>query len=163
MKSKIMLCMLALSLLLASFLFVSCSKEESTPESETLKREMDIEDNDFENPAYENEGEGAELVPLKHDKEDFVGTWNAPSDRAAYLYGNVNLKIKDNGTWTGNITDESFRGKWRYNGTGISLKDSERIINWELFYEADGTLMLKDLDEPNDPLVLMPGPGSKAQ
>ena len=93
----------------------SCKKdeEESTVESEMLKREMQIEDNDFEDPAFENEADGAEVVTMPHDEKDFIGAWQAPSEQAKYLWGNINLRIKEDGTWTGNITEESFHGRWK--------------------------------------------------
>lgn len=160
MKNKIVSVVLVVSVVFSASALVSCSKEESY-EAENLKRQMKIENNDLENPAYENEEDGVVLSPKKHNEEDFVGNWKAPSDRAEYLYGNVNLRINEDGTWSGNITEESFQGRWKYNGTGITIRDSEGIINWELFYDADGTLMFKDRDEPEDPLVLKPGPGSK--
>ena len=71
-----------------------------------------------------------------------------------YLYGNINLRINSDGTWTGNITEEDFEGKWKENGTGISIRDKENIINFELYYAKDGATLLKDLAEPEDAIVL---------
>ena len=162
MMKKILAYFLVILIGISSLSLISCSRdeEESTPEADGLKRQMKREENDFDDSAYDNEEDGVDLNPIQHKEEDFIGTWNAPSDRAQYLYGNVNLKIKDDGTWSGKITDEKFSGKWKYNGTGITIKDNEGIINWQLFYNADGTLMFKDMDEPEDAIVLKPGPGS---
>ena len=132
-------------------------EEEDTVESEMLKREMQIEDNDFEDPAYSNEEDGAEVVEMPHAEEDFIGIWQAPSDRAAYLWGNVNLKINEDGTWKGNITEEPFHGKWKYDGSGIVIKSSDTLIDWRLYYAADGSLVFENNEERGDPLVLKPG------
>ena len=157
MNKRITAFLLMLTLLLSTGVLSACRTVQNTVESERLKQEMDIEDNDFENPAYSNEEDGAEVVTKAHDKEDFIGTWEATSKRAAYLYGNINLKINEDGTWKGNITEENFHGNWRYDGSGIIIKDSEAIINWRLFYATDGTLMVENNEEPGDPLVLEKG------
>lgn len=145
--------------------FASCSKDsdaDDDPVSESLKREMRVEDNDFEDPALDNEIEGAEITTLPREEDSFVGTWVAPSDKAAYLYGNVNLKINEDHTWSGNITDESFHGKWLPYQSGILVQDSEGVINWRLFYVTDGTLMFSEVKDPDIALVLKPGTrGSK--
>ena len=139
----------------------SCKKdeEESTVESEMLKREMYIEDNDFEDLAYDNEADGAELVTMPHDEKDYIGTWQAPSEQAKYLWGNINLRIKEDGTWTGNITEESFHGRWKYDGSGIIIKSSDTLIYWKLFYVQDGTLMCQDQENDDEAVVLKPGTG----
>ena len=157
MNKRITAFLLVLTLLASIAVLSACSKDEDTVESEMLKREMNIENNDFEDPAFYNEEDGAEVVTKPHEEEDFIGIWQAPSERAAYLYGNINLKINEDGTWKGNITEENFQGRWKYDGSGIILRDSEGIINWRLFYAADGTLMVDDNNEPGDPLVLKKG------
>ena len=157
MNKRITALLLMLTLLASIAVLSACSKDEDTVESEMLKREMNIEDNDFEDPAFFNEEDGAEVVTKPHEEKDFIGIWQAPSERAAYLYGNINLKINEDGTWKGNITEENFHGKWRYDGSGINLRDSDGFINWKLFYASDGTLMVDDNDEPGDPLVLKKG------
>lgn len=68
-----------LTLLLSTGVLSACRTVQNTVESERLKQEMDIEDNDFENPAYSNEEDGAEVVTKAHDKEDFIGAWEATS------------------------------------------------------------------------------------
>ena len=143
--------------------FTACSKDEeaSDPVSDSLKREMKIDDNDFEDPAFDNEIEGAEITTIPRKEDAFIGTWEAPSDKAAYLYGNVNLKINDDHTWSGNITNESFQGKWMAYQSGIVIKDNEGFINWRLYYTSDGTLMFSEVKDPEIALVLKPGARNK--
>lgn len=159
MNKRITALLLALIMVLSAGVMSSCFKdeEEDTVESEMLKREMNIEENDFEDPAFENEEDGAEIVTVPHDEKDYIGIWQAPSERAKYLWGNINLKINEDGTWKGNITEENFRGKWKYDGSGIIIKSNDAVINWRLFYAQDGTLMCQDNEEEDDPIVLKPG------
>lgn len=112
------------------------------------------EGSDFDDSTYNNEQEGAEYTEKKAEESEFIGNWEAASDRAAYLYGNLNLQIKQDGTWKANITEEDFNGTWKYNGTGITL--SSEIINCDLFYTDDGVLNFRDADYPEDILVLTP-------
>ena len=159
MNKRITALLLVLVMTLSMGTLSACkgSEEEDTVESEMLKRQMNIEENDFEDPAYANEEDGAEVVTMPHDEKDFVGMWQAPSERAKYLWGNINLKINEDGTWKGNITEENFRGRWKYDGSGIIIKSNDTLINWKLFYAQDGTLMCQDLDNEDDPVVLKPG------
>ena len=158
MNKRITALLLAAVMAFSMGIMSSCSsEEEDTVESEMLKREMNIEENDFEDPAYSNEEDGAEVVTMPHDEKDFVGMWQAPSERAKYLWGNINLKINEDGTWKGNITEENFRGRWQYDGSGIVIKSNDTLIYWKLFFAQDGTLMCQDMDNEDDPVVLKPG------
>lgn len=164
MNKKLTAAVLALSVVFSAAVFSGCSlfgdDEEDTVESENLKRQMNIEDNDFENPKYDVEDDGAEPVYVKHDKEDFVGNWVATSNRAEYSWGNVNLKIMEGGKWKGNITEEDMHGKWTPYGKGVLLKDSDELINWTLYFTAEGTLVFEDNEDPGDAIVLEKGPRS---
>lgn len=156
MKKTQRMLSLLIMLVFSAVLLMSCTTEEGqvSQESESVKRSIGIEDSDFDDPAFANEEEGAEIEPVEKDAKSFLGSWEAPSDHAKYLYGNINLRINSDGTWTGNITEEDFEGKWKENGTGISIRDKENIINFELYYAKDGAVMLKDLEEPDIPIVL---------
>lgn len=155
MLKKISTIALCLMLLLTLFT-TACSKEEETDDSDTsvIKKELDKANSDYNNPEYLKEQDGAEIVVVPHDQKDYIGTWVAPSDYAEYLYGNVTLRIFEDNTWNGNITNESFKGKWYPDGSGIVIKDGEGIINWTLFYEGDGNLMFRNADDPDIALVL---------
>ena len=111
--------------------------------------------NDFDNPDFQYEQEGAEIKPVEHKEKDFMGTWQTGSDYAEYLYGNVKLVISSDHTWSGNITNEPFSGKWVKNRDGINIKSDEAgIINWNLFFVNDNTLMFTDMDDRETSLVL---------
>ena len=111
--------------------------------------------NDFDNPDFQYEQEGAEIKPVEHKEKDFMGTWQTGSDYAEYLYGNVKLVISSDHTWSGNITDAPFTGTWVRNRDGINIKSDEAgIINWNLFFVDDNTLMFTDMDDRQTSLVL---------
>ena len=158
MNKKLTAAVLALSMVFSAAVFSGCSlfgdDEEDTVESENLKRQMNIEDNDFENPTYQYEEDGAEPMTVPHDENDYIGLWTATSNRSEYLWGNVDLKINEDGTWKGNITEETFTGKWVYTKKDVIIKDKEGFIYWRLFFADDGNLMFENMEEPGDPLVL---------
>ena len=71
------------------------------------------------------------------------------------MFGNVDLVINEDGTWTGNIVEEDFSGTWEYVDSSLNITSSDNLIKWNLFYVEDGSLMFKDLDDPDlAPLVL---------
>jgi uncharacterized protein YfaT (DUF1175 family) len=115
---------------------------------------MESGSNDLENPAFANEEEGADVQEVASDDSTFIGKWEATSDRAQYLYGNINLTISKDGTWSGNLTGEDFSGKWKYNGSCITI--SSELVKADLFKAKDGTIMFRDHDTPEDLIVLMP-------
>ena len=156
-KSSIFAILLILVLTVSMFGFTSCSKnsdaaEPDSTETAAAEEDAESEDSDFDHPEYANEQEDADVREKKASQDDFFGSWTAKSDRAEYLYGNIDLTIKPDGTWTGNVTEEDWSGKWEYNGTGITL--SSDIINCDLFFASDGVLMFRDHDDPDDLIAL---------
>ncbi len=154
MKRLISLLSIAIMLFSSACALSACSQGGPTPESQQLESQMESGSNDLENPAYANEEEGADVQEVASDDSTFIGKWEAPSDRAEYLYGNINLTISKDGTWSGNLTGEDFSGKWKYNGSCITI--SSELVNADLFKAKDGTIMFRDHDTPEDLIVLMP-------
>lgn len=124
--------------------------QEIDKEIESL--EIEEEGNDFDDPTYNNEMEEAVVNETSAAEEAFYGKWTANSNRAHYLYGNIDLEIKDDGSWTGNITEEDYSGKWSYNGEFITLESD--LVNCDLFFAEDGQLMFRDHTFPDDLVVL---------
>lgn len=161
MNKKIISLFLVCLLISSAALLSSCKKEEEEKPSGVstgLKQQMK-ESEDFEDPAYKNEEDTAVLVNTPHPEEDYIGKWTASSDHAEWLYGNVNLKINDDHTWSGNITDESYSGRWTYTNQGVVIKDTKGYINWKLYFVADGSLVFEDNDQPGTAIVLKKGTG----
>lgn len=163
--------LLAVILTLSLTLMASCSKEDvedvggagnTGQETEAVNGVEDVESEEVSksverDPSLDKEIEGARYIPVKRKPEKFFGSWTAVSEKAEFLYGNVELKIRKDGTWTGNVTDIDLEGTWKAGGTGITITDKEGLIDWKLFYTADGTLMIEDNEDPGNPIVLKPG------
>ena len=165
MRKKMISILLIASLLLSSMALAACKKSSDDEEkaasvdidelAEEVESEDDYVDPDPDDPAYDNELDGAEPVMTAHDENDFYGKWSATSERAHYVFGNVDLVISDDGTWSGNIVEEDFSGKWEYKDSSLYITSSDDLIKWNLFFVEDGSLMFKDLDDPDlAPLVL---------
>lgn len=162
-KKMISILMIAL-LLLSSMVFAACRKEVDEDKTasvdidelaDDIESEDDYVDPNPDDPAYDNELDGAEPVMTVHEEKDFYGKWSATSERAHYVFGNVDLVINDDGTWSGNIVEEDFSGTWEYEDSGLFIKSSDGLIDWNLFFVEDGSLMFKDLEDPDlAPLVL---------
>ena len=164
MRKKIISVLLIALLLLSSMVFAACKKSSDEEATDTVDidelMEEEAEADDFvpdnpDDPAYQNEEDGAEIVRVSHQQEDFYGTWSARSELAHHLFGNADFTINKDGSWTGNIVDEDFEGKWMYEDGALVIKSSDDLINYRLFYVKDGNMMFEDIDDPDlVPLVL---------
>lgn len=161
MRKKIISLLLIASLLLSCMALAACKKsaEEEEPvetadidelidEAEGTEEEFDGPP-DYEDPAYDNEADGAEPVMVAHDQADFYGSWSAESQLAHHLFGNADFTINEDGSWKGNIVDEDFQGKWTYADGAITIKSDDKLINYKLFFVEDGNLMFQDQDNPD--------------
>jgi hypothetical protein len=114
--------------------------EEMTPE------EMDeAYDNGIE---FEEEAEGAKLTFKSSSKEDFYGSWESTSGHSIYMYGNIDLKITADGSWTGNVAGEDISGKWTFEDPTLTL--SSELFNATLSFTKDGKLILQEIREDSD-------------
>ena len=112
---------------------------DMTALDQIIEEESDI-DNDVE---FEEENEGAQLRFVKAPEADFLGTWEATSAAAEFMYGNVDLKILPGHKWTGNIAEEDFSGTWEYDDGSVNVKSE--LINLTLSFSSTGKLiMLED-------------------
>ena len=162
-----------LSLLLASsMVFAGCFGDSDSAGGESSKvgneatdgEELDedeVEDlieQDYDNGiSFEEEDEGYKVKVEKTSGAKFVGKWEATSGNALYLLGNLDLNIKSNGTWKGNVADEDVSGTWTEQDGGIYLKCNDQSINFGglLVFTPDGTLVysyypLESSDTPNN-------------
>lgn len=159
MRKKIISVLLIALLLLSSMVFAACKKDTDDEDIESvdideLIDEAEGEDewdgpDDSEDPAYDNEMDGAEIVEVGHVQEDFYGSWSAKSQLAHHLLNNADFIINEDGTWTGNVVDEDFTGKWVYADESMVITSDNGLINYRLFFVEDGNLMFEDLDDPD--------------
>lgn len=164
--SKIIIALIAIAAIaiIAAFLFANAggkSEDDQTSadpaleeqEYEMPEEEMVLEDDpttaDYDNGIYfDEEGEDAEVETKKAPESDFIGKWTATSGQAAYYYGNVDLTIETNGTWSGNITEEKLKGKWKAQGGGLYLTSD--VFNCTLQFSSDGNLLMQEDYEDSD-------------
>lgn len=81
---------------------------------------------------------------LNGDKKNFFGSWSATSEKAKYFYGNLDISINEDGTFTANITEEDISGTWTKTDYGIHF-DSESFYG--IMYYGDGCKMILDEDD----------------
>ena len=168
--------MFLLSLILAtSLLFAGCwgdlddggsdssttveSSEEEGEGGEPLSDDEleELITKDYDNGiAFEEEAEGYEIKVEKEPPTQFVGKWEATSGNAHYLLGNLDLNIKADGTWKGNVAGDDVSGTWTEQDGGIYLKSSNPKVNFggQLVFTPKGTLIysyypLENSTEPN--------------
>ena len=108
----------------------------------------------LEESELDKEIEDAEIVAREASDDEFYGSWTAPSEKAEYLYGNIDLTIKSNRTWKGNVTNISLKGSWEPYEGGIHIKDNEGLINWKLYFTDDNVMLMEDIDDLGNPIVL---------
>ena len=64
------------------------------------------------------------------------------------MYGNIDLKITADGSWTGNVAGEDISGKWTFEDPTLTL--SSELFNATLSFTKDGKLILQEIREDSD-------------
>ena len=148
-----------MTLLLLYLLLAACSDidddiyEEGVTISELEAEEGDISSNTNNTPEiiYQPEGngihfkeeyEGAELHMVESSPSAYAGSWEATSDQAVYLYGNVDITINGDGTWKGNITEEDCVGTWEDLGDHLHMVCD--LFSFDLAFETGGNLIMTE-------------------
>ncbi|MDO4975481.1 MAG: hypothetical protein Q4E61_04125 [Alphaproteobacteria bacterium] len=142
--AKKLLCILISILFAGTLLFCSCGKDkQSNVESE------DPTTKNYENGiSYDEEFEDAKLEFKKAEPSKFYGKWEAKSGDAHYLFGNIDIEIKKDGTWTGNIADDDMKGTWKEKGNGIEIIN--KWITASMYYTKDDVLILQQIPRDDD-------------
>lgn len=102
--------------------------------------ESDVLDNGI---TFDEEEEDADIVKVEAPDEDFYGTWTATSGMALYLYGNIDITIKEGGTWSGNITEEDMSGTWTREGTDLHVVSDDGDIDFLFAFTEGGNLVMQ--------------------
>lgn len=140
---------LLIALSFAAYFIIHDNGDEPLPIEEKLVQEFD-EDNDV---IIEEELEGSEIEKAKEEPPKFIGKWTATSAQAEYLYGNVDIEIKGDNTWTANVTEEEFDGTWVQDEYGITLTSS--LLDCKFYFSTSGKLIMEDyrFEDSGDPLI----------
>ena len=116
--------------------------EESEITMEDIMEDEFEETEDYDNGIYfDEEADSAEIVTSKKSSDSFIGSWEATSGQAMYQFGNVDFDIKDDGTWTGNVSDEDLEGKWKETSEGIHLTSD--LLDCDLVFTENNVLVMR--------------------
>lgn len=149
MRKIISITSVLILILTLSVAFSSCSsnKDEEAPANTTEEVEdipEEIKGEDYDNGVtFEEEEEEFDVVVSKKSIDQYYGKWEATSGQAVYQYGEVNLNIKKNGTWTGYIADEDLEGTWKETSEGIAL--TSELFDCDLSFTDSGVLLMRFL------------------
>lgn len=143
---KILCMILAVTMIL---LLAGCKKnaEQNTDsEGEVSMEEIADEQSegteDYDNGIYfDEEADGAEIVAKKKSSDEFVGSWKATSGQSIYQYGNVDIEVKEDGTWSGNVSREPLTGKWSETNEGLHLTSD--LFDCDLMFTEDNVLVMR--------------------
>lgn len=101
--------------------------------------------------SYDQELEGSEIERVRTEPSQFVGKWTITSDRAIYMYGNLDLVVNSNGSWAAKVTDEKLGGTWKDEGDHIHLDDTSSLdFDMDLAFDKSGALILTEPHENGD-------------
>ena len=146
MKKKISTLLLLIMILALSVTMVSCGEaqsEEGSANSEVVTEEDLDEEDDYDNGiSFEEEEDGADIQFATSDVADFYGSWTATSGQSLYFYGNVDITIKEDNTWSGNVADVDLQGSWEKSDQGITL--SSELFDAELAFTEEGKLVMQE-------------------
>ena len=117
------------SVIAISFLIQYRANEDASDQNVAIEDQIDDTEELKNTESYKEESEDAQINIASPGDRSFIGKWHADSAQAEYLYGNINLNVKDNNTWTGNVTGESISGKWTATDKGISLESKDLPIH----------------------------------
>lgn len=132
---------LILIFMLSMCMMSACSKDVKDDDASNTV----VEEESEEMTVFEDEDEGIELETQEVGTDFFYGTWIAETDRAKYMYGNVEITINEDGTWDGNITEEIVHGKWKTYGEGIKL--TSELIPFYMSYSSNNNVVLRETDD----------------
>lgn len=153
-----LLTLLAVLLALSSSACIKTEDEPTEVTEDFPAEDIAEEEEDYDNGIYfDEEGEFAEINTEKVSQENFYGSWTATSGKAMYLFGNFDITIKSDGSWSGNIADEPLKGKWVQNGDGLSL--TSELFDFDLAFTKEGALVMKHVPdddyEESDPIIIV--------
>ena len=158
-KKYIIFLLIALALIAAMCAFIVTKhndsteivvEEEADPNDLTDSDDFELQEMEEGNGiAVDEEGDGAVVETVKKEVSDYYGEWEATSDQAHYLYGSIDITVKEDGTWEGEITEEPLSGTWEDQGDHLHMNNE--IFNFDLAFSSGGNLMMIDTDN-EDPI-----------
>lgn len=120
------------------FSFAACGASDDT--SRDSGKDTTLEEDAKKAEIKAEDGVIKVDIPTKH----FIGTWTADSGQAEHLYGNLEITLNDDNTWTGNVTGEKLYGTWEERDFGVHLYDEVELWECDLFYTDKGNFVLNE-------------------
>ena len=141
----------------ATTLFITRSTTGSNPRNMINNQVVDPNSIDKNSPDgndvyYVEEEDDASIKIVPSKTSNFFGTWTTTSDKAQFLYGDIVVEIKEDGTWKGSITGEPLSGTWDNKGDHLRLNND--LFSFSLAFTDTGTLLFID-DEAEDVINLV--------
>ena len=124
----------------------SVTEDDSTNLTESSQEALLEEQEEGSGIGFVEESDEAVVTIVEKEKASYFGEWEATSDLAHYLYGNIEVTVKEDGTWSGEISGEPFGGKWTDEGDHLHMDDGGELFTFDLAFSDNGNLMLIDTD-----------------
>ena len=150
MKKRLAI-ILSIVLVFTLFVSVSCKKKATQEDYDQVVPLEDTEGIDSETGinllpegngvSFAEEGDTADLHYTKKDASEFIGM-------AAHLYGNLDLTVNEDHTWTANITEEDYNGTWEESKTGLKMNGDR--FSFSLDFDDGGNLILTEKADDGD-------------
>lgn len=102
---------------------------------------------------YSEEEEGATIDIVEADSSKFVGAWTCTSEKAEYLYGDIELTVNSDNTWSGIITDENLEGTWELDGDKMHM--NSELFSFDLAYSNTGNLLMIETQSDGDIVTVL--------
>ena len=120
--------------------FAACGDKTEGTEDASADADITTEE-EATGISFDEEDEDALIVKADADDSQFCGTWKATSDYASYMYGNITITIKEDGTWEGNITDTDMTGTWSRDGQDLIF--TNEYLTLSMCFTENGTLVMQ--------------------
>ena len=124
----------------------SITEEDPTNMTEDIQDELLEEQDEGTGIGFEEESDEAVVTIVEKEKASYFGTWTATSDMAHYLYGDIEVTVKENGTWSAVITGEPTGGTWKEVGDHLHMDDGGQLLSFDLAFSDNGNLVMIDTD-----------------
>ncbi|MBQ9014746.1 MAG: hypothetical protein IJ109_01375 [Firmicutes bacterium] len=152
MNKKTTLLLLFALMLSISMILASCGSSGGdtavlSDESAEVPDQISLmDDPDWTQPSDPKLASKAEK--LNEEEENFYGTWISTSADTENLYGNLEITIKKNGTFTANITGEDYTGEWHKIDGGIAY--SHELISGKIYYGPTCVMTFEEFSEEGE-------------
>ncbi|MBR0469103.1 MAG: hypothetical protein IJJ16_05295 [Mogibacterium sp.] len=152
MKKKhipFMILALVLIAVMATWLIVSHNKADDAVEEDPMATvesdDDDLVEKEGNDIYFDEEDDEAVIEKVETDASEYFGEWEATSDMAQYLYGSIEVTVKEDGAWEGEVTELPIGGTWEYLGDHMHMTDTvEELFDFDLAFNKNGHLILID-------------------